>query len=233
MKCCRRCGRPDAASAGSRSCRSRPRRPFTAERDRRRAWIWKQAIAGLPEGCRTVFVLHDVEGLRHEEIASLTGTAVGTSKAHLFRARRLLRAGARPMTCEFTRDRLDAFVAGTLEPGGARPGGRASRVVRRLHVPTWRPRSSWPRAPRRCRAKRRPTPRSGPGSKRGSSPAAAASPERAQIAGARRCAAAGHGRRMVAPRSHDSRLATRRPSRKSRELSLFPTRPKWPPFARR
>ena len=52
----------------------------------------EDAIAGLPEGCRTVFVLHDVEGLRHEEIASLTGTAVGTSKAHLFRARRLLRA---------------------------------------------------------------------------------------------------------------------------------------------
>lgn len=51
----------------------------------------EHAIAGLPEGCRTVFVLHDVEGLRHDEIASLTGTAVGTSKAHLFRARRLLR----------------------------------------------------------------------------------------------------------------------------------------------
>ena len=51
----------------------------------------EDAIAGLPEGCRTVFVLHDVEGMRHEEIASLTGTAVGTSKAHLFRARRLLR----------------------------------------------------------------------------------------------------------------------------------------------
>ncbi|HKP29866.1 MAG TPA: RNA polymerase sigma factor [Gemmatimonadales bacterium] len=51
----------------------------------------EQAIAALPEGCRTVFVLHDVEGMRHDEIASLTGTAVGTSKAHLFRARRLLR----------------------------------------------------------------------------------------------------------------------------------------------
>jgi len=51
----------------------------------------EQAIAALPEGCRTVFVLHDVEGLHHDEIASLTGTAVGTSKAHLFRARRLLR----------------------------------------------------------------------------------------------------------------------------------------------
>lgn len=51
----------------------------------------ERAIAALPEGCRTVFVLHDVEGLRHEEIAALTGTAVGTSKAHLFRARRMLR----------------------------------------------------------------------------------------------------------------------------------------------
>lgn len=49
------------------------------------------AIAGLPPGARTVFVLHDVEGYRHEEIASLAGIAVGTSKAHLHRARRLLR----------------------------------------------------------------------------------------------------------------------------------------------
>jgi RNA polymerase sigma-70 factor (ECF subfamily) len=51
----------------------------------------ERAIAALPPGARTVFVLHDVEGYRHEEIARLTGTAVGTSKAHLFRARRLLR----------------------------------------------------------------------------------------------------------------------------------------------
>lgn len=49
------------------------------------------AIAGLPPGARTVFVLHDVEGYEHREIADLTGIAVGTSKAQLFRARRLLR----------------------------------------------------------------------------------------------------------------------------------------------
>ncbi len=49
------------------------------------------AIAGLPPGARTVFVLHDVEGYEHAEIAALTGIAVGTSKAQLFRARRLLR----------------------------------------------------------------------------------------------------------------------------------------------
>ncbi len=49
------------------------------------------AIARLPAGARTVFVLHDVEGYTHDEIASRAGIAVGTSKAQLFRARRLLR----------------------------------------------------------------------------------------------------------------------------------------------
>ena len=51
----------------------------------------ERAIAGLPKGARTVFVLHDVEGYQHEEIARMTGIASGTSKAQLFRARRLLR----------------------------------------------------------------------------------------------------------------------------------------------
>jgi RNA polymerase sigma-70 factor, ECF subfamily len=51
----------------------------------------ERAMARLPPGAREVFVLHDVEGYRHEEIAELTGIAVGTSKAQLFRARRLLR----------------------------------------------------------------------------------------------------------------------------------------------
>jgi RNA polymerase sigma-70 factor, ECF subfamily len=51
----------------------------------------ERAIATLPPGARTVFVLHDVEGYRHEEIAAMQGSAVGTSKAQLHRARRLLR----------------------------------------------------------------------------------------------------------------------------------------------
>jgi RNA polymerase sigma-70 factor, ECF subfamily len=59
----------------------------TAERD----LDLEQAIAGLPPGARVVFVLHDVEGYTHEEIARAAGIAVGTSKAQLFRARRLLR----------------------------------------------------------------------------------------------------------------------------------------------
>jgi RNA polymerase sigma-70 factor, ECF subfamily len=50
-----------------------------------------RAIARLPPGARAVFVLHDVEGYQHAEIAQLAGIAEGTSKAQLFRARRLLR----------------------------------------------------------------------------------------------------------------------------------------------
>lgn len=51
----------------------------------------EKAIASLPAGARTVFVLHDVEGYKHEDIAQMTGTAAGTCKAQLHRARRLLR----------------------------------------------------------------------------------------------------------------------------------------------
>jgi len=51
----------------------------------------ERAIAELPPGARAVFVLHDVEGWRHDEIAEQLGLAVGTSKAQLHRARRLLR----------------------------------------------------------------------------------------------------------------------------------------------
>lgn len=49
------------------------------------------AVAALPPGARAVFVLHDIEGYTHGEIAGLSGIAEGTSKAQLFRARRLLR----------------------------------------------------------------------------------------------------------------------------------------------
>lgn len=51
----------------------------------------ESAMAGLPAGARAVFMLHDIEGYDHAEIASMAGIAVGTSKAQLFRARRLLR----------------------------------------------------------------------------------------------------------------------------------------------
>jgi RNA polymerase sigma-70 factor (ECF subfamily) len=50
-----------------------------------------QAIDDLPDGYRTVFLMHDVEGYTHEEIASSLGVHPGTSKAQLFRARARLR----------------------------------------------------------------------------------------------------------------------------------------------
>ena len=50
----------------------------------------ERAIARLPRGARTVFVLHDVEGYQHSEIAAMTGLAEGTLRAQLCRARRLL-----------------------------------------------------------------------------------------------------------------------------------------------
>ncbi|MFN2397603.1 MAG: RNA polymerase sigma factor [Gemmatimonadaceae bacterium] len=49
------------------------------------------AIDALPEGYRTVFVMHDVEGYTHEEIGAALGVQPGTSKAQLFRARAKLR----------------------------------------------------------------------------------------------------------------------------------------------
>ena len=49
------------------------------------------AIARLPEGARQVFVLHDIEGYRHEEIGDMLGLAAGTSKSQLHRARMALR----------------------------------------------------------------------------------------------------------------------------------------------
>jgi RNA polymerase sigma-70 factor (ECF subfamily) len=49
------------------------------------------AIAALSPGARKVFVLHDVEGYRHEEIANLLGISVGTSKSQLHYARMALR----------------------------------------------------------------------------------------------------------------------------------------------
>jgi RNA polymerase sigma-70 factor, ECF subfamily len=52
---------------------------------------FETAIARLPEGARQVFVMHDVEGYRHEEIATRLGLAVGTSKSQLHRARMALR----------------------------------------------------------------------------------------------------------------------------------------------
>jgi RNA polymerase sigma-70 factor (ECF subfamily) len=51
----------------------------------------ERAIARLPDGCRTAFVLHDVEGFEHNEIARLLGISEGTSKSQVHKARLKLR----------------------------------------------------------------------------------------------------------------------------------------------
>jgi RNA polymerase sigma-70 factor (ECF subfamily) len=52
----------------------------------------ERAIAQLPEGSRAAFVLHDVEGLEHREVADVLGVAEGTSKSQVHKARLRLRA---------------------------------------------------------------------------------------------------------------------------------------------
>jgi RNA polymerase sigma-70 factor (ECF subfamily) len=52
----------------------------------------ERAMRQLPQGCREVFVLHDVEGYEHKEIAAMLGIAEGTSKSQVFKARMKLRA---------------------------------------------------------------------------------------------------------------------------------------------
>ena len=51
-----------------------------------------RAVEQLPERARLVFLLHDVEGLSHDELSDALGVSVGTTKSQLFRARRMLRA---------------------------------------------------------------------------------------------------------------------------------------------
>ena len=65
--------------------------PATPARDDT-AFDLERAIAALPDGARDIFVLHDVYGYAHREIAELLGVVEGTSKSQLARARMLLRA---------------------------------------------------------------------------------------------------------------------------------------------
>jgi RNA polymerase sigma-70 factor (ECF subfamily) len=52
----------------------------------------ERAIGQLPEGCRAAFLLHDVEGFEHHEVASILGVSEGTSKSQVHKARMKLRA---------------------------------------------------------------------------------------------------------------------------------------------
>ena len=64
----------------------------------------ERALAQLPEGCRAAFVLHDVEGLEHREVAEVLGIAEGTSKSQVHKARLRLRFGVADGMTGRTRD---------------------------------------------------------------------------------------------------------------------------------
>ena len=51
----------------------------------------ERAIAQLPDGCRAAFVLHDIEGMEHQEVGEVLGIAEGTSKSQVHKARLRLR----------------------------------------------------------------------------------------------------------------------------------------------
>lgn len=73
--------------AGEETLASLPARPATPGL----TVDFESAMGRLPPGAKQVFVLHDVEGYKHQEIAGLLGIAAGTSKAQLHRARMILR----------------------------------------------------------------------------------------------------------------------------------------------
>jgi RNA polymerase sigma-70 factor (ECF subfamily) len=64
----------------------------------------RRAIQELPEGCRTVFALHEVEGYQHHEIAQLLDCSIGNSKSQLHKAK------LKCATCCFRRRRQFAAV---------------------------------------------------------------------------------------------------------------------------
>ena len=68
------------------------------KKDPEKLYDIENAIASLPNKARAVFVLHDIEGYKHEEISEIMNTSPGTSKAQLHRARKLIR--------EFMKDEL-------------------------------------------------------------------------------------------------------------------------------
>jgi RNA polymerase sigma-70 factor (ECF subfamily) len=51
----------------------------------------ERAIARLPDGCKAAFLLHDVAGFEHQEVAAILGVSIGTSKSQVHRARQKLR----------------------------------------------------------------------------------------------------------------------------------------------
>src|SRR6202158_5857573 len=81
-----------------------PRKEFGTKDVKLTGWVdrleWQGAIDRLPPGYRTVFVLHDVEGFEHNEIAEIVGCSIGNSKSQLHKARLKLRDYLKVMRAE-------------------------------------------------------------------------------------------------------------------------------------
>lgn len=67
------------------------------------------ALDRLPEGMRSVLILHDVEGYTHEEIGELLGVTSGTSKSQLFKARAKMRDMLRTLRAPAHEDGVDVW----------------------------------------------------------------------------------------------------------------------------
>lgn len=80
----------------------------------------ERAIRALPPGYRAVFILHDIEGYEHEEIARMLGISVGTTKSQLHKARMRLRQ-LLTLPPHSSRGRESQRAALSLWPGGPEP----------------------------------------------------------------------------------------------------------------
>jgi RNA polymerase sigma-70 factor, ECF subfamily len=93
----------------------------------------RRAIQELPQGCRTIFALHEVEGYQHHEIARLLGCSIGNSKSQLHKAKLKMRALLFPKKKIMRRREAGQ---GSEETGAAVPGSRQSWGIALLPAST-------------------------------------------------------------------------------------------------
>jgi RNA polymerase sigma-70 factor (ECF subfamily) len=86
--------------------------------------VIRRAIRQLPEGRRAVFVLHDMEGYRHTEIAELQDCSIGNSKSQLSRARWNMRQLLRPRRNELSGAAIAQKVKRGHQAGHPATGGK-------------------------------------------------------------------------------------------------------------
>jgi RNA polymerase sigma-70 factor (ECF subfamily) len=102
-----------------------PTSPALADGDPRLRGRLELALSALPAGYRAVLVLHDIEGLQHEEIAEVLGCRVGTSKSQLHKARAKMRELLGPALAAERSGQLGRD--GTAAPATASPSGEGAQ----------------------------------------------------------------------------------------------------------